>query len=86
MSGNFVIAGGSKGIGLELVNRLAENGNTITVYSRDLDELVVGNSIFHHLCDFTDDEIQLVDLPGNYPRSCLLSRLDQFAFLPKPQG
>jgi NAD(P)-dependent dehydrogenase (short-subunit alcohol dehydrogenase family) len=63
MSGNFVIAGGSKGIGLELVRRLETSADRVDVYSRSTDELSVGPTVHHHECDFTQDQIQLEDLP-----------------------
>lgn len=63
MASNFVIAGGSKGIGLELVNRLSNRGHRIQVYSREIDSLQTGADTAHFSCDFTDDEIQLTDLP-----------------------
>ena len=63
MSGNFIIAGGSKGIGLELVRSLETTADRIDVYSRELDELVVGEKINHHPCDFTHDDLQLAGLP-----------------------
>jgi len=63
MSGNFVIAGGSKGIGLELVKQLEPTADRIDVYSRSVDELIETDKIFHHVCDFTNDEILLSDLP-----------------------
>ncbi len=63
MSGNFVIAGGSKGIGLELVRRLKPNADRIDVYSRNIDELVVDEQVRHHVCDFVQEEIQFEALP-----------------------
>ncbi len=63
MSGNFVIAGGSKGIGLELVKQLEPTADRIDVYSRSVDELIESDKIFHHVCDFTNDEFLLSDLP-----------------------
>lgn len=63
MSGNFVIAGGSKGIGLELVRRLADSANRIDVVSRQHSELTFSDKIKHHQSDFTADEIELDDLP-----------------------
>ena len=63
MSGNFVVAGGSKGIGLELVRWLDPVADQIDVYSRNLDELSTSDKIRHHTCDFTEDEIQLTELP-----------------------
>jgi len=48
MSGNFVIAGGSKGIGLELVRLLDSSTDRIDVYSRSIDELNISEKIKHH--------------------------------------
>jgi NAD(P)-dependent dehydrogenase (short-subunit alcohol dehydrogenase family) len=63
MSGNFVIAGGSKGIGLELVRLLEPTAARVDVYSRSVDELSVSQTVQHHDCDFTQDQIQLDELP-----------------------
>lgn len=63
MSGNFVIAGGSKGIGLELVKQLEPIADRIDVYSRSVDELQVNATVVHHVCDFTEEGIELNDLP-----------------------
>ncbi len=63
MEENFVIAGGSKGIGLELVRQLEPFANRIDVYARSTGELTVSDKIIHHCCDFTKDEVQLDDLP-----------------------
>ena len=63
MGGNFVIAGGSKGIGLELVRLLSTTADRIDVYSREMDELVEDDKVKHHQCDFTEDDIVLDDLP-----------------------
>ena len=63
MSGNFVIAGGSKGIGLELVRFLEPTANHIAVYSRAVDELSENEKIKHHACDFYDDDVDLEGLP-----------------------
>ncbi len=63
MSGHFVIAGGSKGIGLELVRSLGSSADRIDVYSRAVGELVVNDRVKHHVCDFLKDEVHLEDLP-----------------------
>ena len=65
MSGNFVIAGGSKGIGLELVRLLDLSADRIDVFSREIGGLGVSEKIRHHVCDFTADEAQLADLPDS---------------------
>lgn len=63
MSGNFVIAGGSKGIGLELVKQLEPSADRIDVYSRSVDQLAVSDKVFHHACDFNSEEMVLEELP-----------------------
>ena len=63
MSGNFVIAGGSKGIGLELVKQLEPVADRIDVYSRSVDELVVTEKVIHHVCDFTSEGLVFDELP-----------------------
>jgi NAD(P)-dependent dehydrogenase (short-subunit alcohol dehydrogenase family) len=63
VSGNYVIAGGTKGIGLGLVNRLRAVADRIDVFSRELDELQTDATVHHHRCDFTSDEID----PGMLP-------------------
>ncbi len=63
MGGNFVIAGGSQGIGLELVRLLGLSADQVDVYSRSVDNLKVTDRIKHYVCDFTDPEIQFADLP-----------------------
>lgn len=63
MSGNYVVAGGSKGIGLELVNRLRANADQVVVYSRTTGDLDVSGNVIHHAVDFSSAEIELPDLP-----------------------
>ncbi|MEM6499123.1 MAG: SDR family oxidoreductase [Pseudomonadota bacterium] len=63
MSGNFVIAGGSKGIGLELVNQLREPAESVTVYSRTQGDLEVSGNVVHHSVDFTQSAVELPNLP-----------------------
>ena len=63
MQGTFVIAGGSKGIGLELVNRLRDRSDQIVVYSRTPGELEVADNVVHHAVDFTSPDVELSDLP-----------------------
>ncbi len=65
MSSNFVIAGGTKGIGLELVKLLVSESNRIDVFSRSVGEVPVAAGVFHHECNFLDDEIHLLDLPDS---------------------
>jgi NAD(P)-dependent dehydrogenase (short-subunit alcohol dehydrogenase family) len=59
----FVIAGGSKGIGLELVRRLASDGGTVHVYSRTTGDLNSEDQAMHHACDFGKDQLDSSALP-----------------------
>lgn len=63
-AGNFVIVGGSKGIGLGLVRRLAEEGHKVTVLSRSAEELAGLSSVTHLPFDVTKDEITDAMLPS----------------------
>jgi 3-oxoacyl-[acyl-carrier protein] reductase len=63
VSGHYVIAGGSRGIGLALVNRLRVHARRIDVYSRNPGDLQVDSTVHHHFCDFTSDSVDLVSLP-----------------------
>lgn len=61
--GNIVIAGGSKGIGLELVKLLEPKAERIDVWSRTSEHLPVSSRIEHSVCDFADPNVPLPDLP-----------------------
>lgn len=61
--GNIVIAGGSKGIGLELVKLLEPSAERIDVWSRTSDELPASSKIRHAVCDFADSNSPLPELP-----------------------
>ena len=63
MTGTFVIAGGSHGIGLELVRLLAPTAERIDVWSRTGGDLPVAAGIGHRPCDFADPEGQLPEPP-----------------------
>jgi len=63
MNGNYIIAGGSSGIGLELVQRLLPMADRIDVYSRRRGELPSHPNLFHHPHDFTDDDVTLEIVP-----------------------
>ena len=63
MGGNYVVAGGSKGIGLELVNLLRDDADQVAVYSRTTGELDVSGNVTHHVVDFTEPELNLPELP-----------------------
>lgn len=51
--GSYLIAGGSRGIGLELVRRLAPSADRIDVWSRSVDDLAVTGPVRHQVCDLT---------------------------------
>lgn len=61
--GNFVVAGGTKGIGLSLVQLLAEEASRIDVYSREIGDLTQRENVEHHCCDFLDGESELAGIP-----------------------
>ena len=64
----YLVAGGSRGIGLELVRMLAPSATRIDVWSRGADELgatgLLGSSIRHIPCDVTGPD-PLPDPPGS---------------------
>ncbi len=51
MSKNYLIVGGSSGIGLALTNLLADAGNKVIVLSRNSDQLQIKDNIEHHKVD-----------------------------------
>ena len=63
MSGTYVIAGGSHGIGLEIVRMLAPTAERIDVWSRTGGDLPSAATIRHLPCDFADPEGLLPELP-----------------------
>lgn len=63
MPPTYVIAGGSRGIGLELVRLLAPSAARIDVWSRGVDELHPEGVIRHAPCDFADPSAALPELP-----------------------
>ena len=63
MSSNLVMAGGTHGIGRALIDRLASQVDRIDLFSRQpCDEPLPANA-FHHVCDFSGDEVDLDGLP-----------------------
>jgi 3-oxoacyl-[acyl-carrier protein] reductase len=60
---HFVIVGGSKGIGLGIVKRLARDGNSVTVLSRTGDNLQGLNGVQHIAFDVTLDA-PIANLPA----------------------
>jgi NAD(P)-dependent dehydrogenase (short-subunit alcohol dehydrogenase family) len=63
MSGTYVIAGGSHGIGLEIVRLLSPTADRIDVWSRTGGDLPSAVTIRHLPCDFADPEGLLPELP-----------------------
>lgn len=49
--GSYLIAGGTRGIGLELVRELAPSASRIDVWSRSAGELPIGGPVRHIACD-----------------------------------
>lgn len=52
---SYLIAGGSRGIGLELVRLLAPSASRVDVWSRTAGDLAVGGPVRHVPCDLTAD-------------------------------
>lgn len=63
MPGTYVIAGGSHGIGLELVRMLVPTADRIDVWSRTADGLPSAACIHHMPCDFAIPEAPLPEPP-----------------------
>lgn len=63
MNGRFVVVGGSKGIGLGIVRRLADAANEVTVLSRTADQLGSLSNVSHVAVDVTSDDITADMLP-----------------------
>jgi 3-oxoacyl-[acyl-carrier protein] reductase len=63
MQGTYVIAGGSHGIGLELVRVLAPTAAQVDVWSRTAGDLPAAASVHHHACDFSQPDGPLPELP-----------------------
>lgn len=60
----FLVAGGSKGIGLALTKQLLDCGATVHVFSRTTGELPESDLLRHHVCDFSGDDFDSIELPG----------------------
>ncbi|WP_419189079.1 SDR family NAD(P)-dependent oxidoreductase [Stieleria marina] len=61
---NYVVVGGSKGIGLGIVQRLLDSGNHVTVLSRAKGDALDSHSdVTHHSVDVETDEITAAMLP-----------------------
>lgn len=59
----FVVAGGSKGIGIELVRQLSRAGGEVHTFSRTTGELSEEQKQLHHSIDFENDEFDSSLLP-----------------------
>lgn len=57
MSKVFVVIGGSRGIGLGIVKRLASAGNDVYVYSRTAGEVASMPNVRHVVCDVVNHEL-----------------------------
>jgi NAD(P)-dependent dehydrogenase (short-subunit alcohol dehydrogenase family) len=70
---NFVVVGGSSGIGFELTRRLADDGHNVVVLSRSPDRLTELPGVSHVAFDATQDE---------FPSAALSERLNGLAYCP----
>ena len=61
--GTYLIAGGSGGIGLEIVRLLMPTAARIDVWSRERRDLEIGGVVRHEICDFSKPDEPLPDLP-----------------------
>ncbi|MFM7250535.1 MAG: SDR family NAD(P)-dependent oxidoreductase [Planctomycetaceae bacterium] len=62
-AGSFVVAGGSRGIGLAIVRHLAAHAARVDVWSRAADELVADGVVRHFPCDLADPAAVLPEPP-----------------------
>ncbi|MGB0597295.1 MAG: SDR family NAD(P)-dependent oxidoreductase [Rubripirellula sp.] len=60
---NYVVIGGSKGIGLGLTERLLARGGDVTVVSRSADQLPNHPNLHHLVADVTQNTMNAADLP-----------------------
>ena len=70
---NYVVVGGSKGIGLGIVQRIAKAGHSILVLSRTAEQLQDVDNVTHVSIDVTQDEI---------PRDLLPTEISGLAYCP----
>ena len=63
-SKNYLVVGGSHGIGFGIVNRLVSRGANVTVISRTLGELSAVPHVTHLAADVTSDPIASDQIPG----------------------
>ncbi len=60
---NFVVVGGSKGIGLGITKGLISRGHRVTVLSRTAENISSLSNVTHHVFDVTTDEVDKSWLP-----------------------
>ena len=60
---NYVVVGGSKGMGLGIVTALATQGGHVTVLSRSNENLANLDNVVHLVWDATSDELSSEQLP-----------------------
>lgn len=60
---NFVVVGGSKGIGLAIVEQLIDQKHHVTVISRNADQMLPNTLLRHISKDITKDELSADELP-----------------------
>lgn len=58
---NYIIAGGSSGIGFEIVKLLSEQGNRVIVLSRNARTVKELSGVQHYEVDFSEDSPQMPD-------------------------
>ncbi|WP_425392046.1 SDR family NAD(P)-dependent oxidoreductase [Ekhidna sp.] len=72
MGKQYIVVGGSSGIGYELTKQLSEEGHNVTVLSRSKGELDSLSNVSHIAYDVTSDEDPAIDL----------DTIDGFAYCP----
>lgn len=70
---NFVVVGGSSGIGFELTRRLIDDGHQVSVFSRSPGQLTELTGVRHIVFDATQDE---------FPSDGLAEKLSGLAYCP----
>lgn len=60
---NYLVVGGSSGIGLEIVNQLSGRSDNVTVLSRSRGQLANTDGVEHIALDVTKDDLDSISLP-----------------------